>query len=351
MVGRDPAPPAEPSTEASAIGSRSVAWLLVLMTIVLVILVVVLLWMLGRGSDPEFSYVQSGLESVLALTGPGKGDRPEFSRPLSAGWGPRNEIYVSDTGNARVCVFSEGGRFVRQFGRAREGMSEDERSETLLQPAGIAVSQDGTVYVADLRRDAVLVFDEEGSFLEMITSTPGWRPVDVAVRGERLAVAGAAGITVMSLDGEIETTLDASETGTKLNRPNGVAFLSATGLAVADTNNARIVGMGINGDVSWVSTGDVSGRATGLPRGLSVGSDGSVLYADAFRFAIARVSDAGEPRGLYGARGVQPAAFEFPNDVDMLQDLALVADKDNNRIQVVRLLGWPEADGVMEPVQ
>lgn len=356
MERRDPAPsteaspvsPAmESSTSAWAAGRHSIAWLLVVMVVALIVVLLLLLWSLGSVGQPEFSSQESGLEPVLVVQGPGEGELPQFSRPLAAAWGPQGEIYVSDTGNARVCVFDGNGRFLREFGRARKGMSSRELAQTLIQPAGIAVAADGTVYVADLRRDAVLVFDDEDDYVEAIEATRGGRPVDVAVQDEQLAVAGAKSITVLSTDGDVVATIDAAASGAPLSRPNGVAFLSTDELVVSDTNNARVVRVALDGAVKWVSTGDLGGRPTGLPRGISVGSDGSALYADAFRFGLVRVGADGSPGGIYGKRGAQPAMFEFPNDVDMRDDTALVTDKDNGRIQVVRLLGWPQAGGTL----
>ncbi len=62
---------------------------------------------------------------VLAIPGPGKGDAPEFARPLAAAWAPNGDIYVSDTGNGRICVFTGAGRFVREFGRAKPPKDAD----------------------------------------------------------------------------------------------------------------------------------------------------------------------------------------------------------------------------------
>ena len=51
-----------------------------------------------------------------------------------------------------------------------------------------------------------------------------------------------------------------------------------------------------------------------------------------------RLSAAGKLIGRYGQRGVAPGEFNFPNDVDAAGSRLVVADKENNRVQVVELI-------------
>lgn len=81
-------------------------------------------------------------------------------------YGPRGlafhngELYVSDTGNERIQVFTPDGTFVRMWGSAG---SED---VNLLEPVGIAVGEDGTVFVADSHNARIARFDSEGNPLD-----------------------------------------------------------------------------------------------------------------------------------------------------------------------------------------
>jgi hypothetical protein len=60
--------------------------------------------------------------------------------------GPGGDVYVSDSGNARIEVFTAQGRFIRQFGRYGTGKAE------LLVPGNLAVDSSGNIYVADTSR-------------------------------------------------------------------------------------------------------------------------------------------------------------------------------------------------------
>jgi len=330
--------------------NRSENRLLVAVLIVLVgVLIALVLILLDRPDAPPTSPdTGPAPKPLLAIPGPGTGDKPEFARPLAAAWAPNGEIYVSDTGNGRICVFTGSARFAREFGRADP--SDDEAVSILQQPAGLAIGPDGNTYVADVRAGTVVVFSARGKFVKRIRPPQKgrkrlqhWAPTDVAVSGDRIYVTDATGVAVFSADGSLLSRIDQAA-GKAFAYPNGVAVQQDGTLVVSDTNNGRIVAVEESGTAVWVTgPSDATHRIVGLPRGLSVAQNGSVLVADAFLFGVTTLSDTGAYVGLYGERGTAPGAFEFPNDVDISGDLVIVADKQNNRVQLIR---WPGLLGV-----
>jgi DNA-binding beta-propeller fold protein YncE len=307
---------------------------------VAVLLVVWLLWPRARAASPV-QVLRPPFEVVLVIEGPGSGDRPKFDRPLGAAFGEDGDIYVSDSRNGRVCVFDAKGGFVRQVGR--EGATGTPKAAVLLMPVGLDVDASGTVYVADLRVHAVRVYDERGVHLRDIAPPPaaageGWQPTDVAVSALGVLVSDATGVERFRADGRrlgrLGTTVPAG-----LDHPNGVAVASDGTVLVSDTNHGRVVAFTPAGGVRWVSEGaKLGGSRLGLPRGLAAAPDGGAWVADAFGFDVARISEEGTLTARYGQRGSSPGMFEFPNDVDVRGDLLLVTDKENNRVQVLRVL-------------
>ena len=284
--------------------------------------------------------------ALFEIAGPGKGDAPDFVRPLSAAWAPNGDIYVSDTGNHRMCVFGATGRFVREFGRPKRPSAGGLDPARLEQPAGIAIDPDGTVYVADVSGGAVVVFDSRGKFVrrihpiaELRTPRQRWAPTDVAVSGSRVYVTDASGVAVFSTTGLLRRRYDSTGKGAPFAYPNGIVVRPDGTFVVSDTNNGRVVAEEATGSPLWVvGPSDPTRRIIGLPRGLAVAQAGSILVADAFLFGIVRVSGKGAYMGRYGVRGSALGAFEFPNDADVRGELVVIADKENNRVQVVR---WP----------
>ncbi|MEO6511183.1 MAG: NHL repeat-containing protein [Nocardioides sp.] len=77
-------------------------------------------------------------------------------RPGRLTVGPDGSVYVSDSGNARVQVFTRDGRFVRQFGTFGSGDGQ------FLRPQDLAVAETGDVFVADDERQTLTHFSSAG---------------------------------------------------------------------------------------------------------------------------------------------------------------------------------------------
>jgi DNA-binding beta-propeller fold protein YncE len=73
--------------------------------------------------------------------------------------GPHGDVYVSDSGNARVQVFTPQGRVVRQFGSYGSGKGQ------FLRPYHLAVDATGDVYVADDQVGTLSKFSPAGKVL------------------------------------------------------------------------------------------------------------------------------------------------------------------------------------------
>ncbi len=106
-------------------------------------------------------------------------------------------VYVADTVNSRIQIFSSDGTFIAEWGRYGTG------NGSLSSPRGIALDQAGNVYVADTRNNRIQIFSSNGTF-----------------------------ISVLGRDGGANGTL---------RSPEGIAVDSSSGnVYVADTGNNRI---------------------------------------------------------------------------------------------------------------
>lgn len=281
------------------------------------------------------------LTVVRIIEGPGVGSEPTFMRPLAAVWGLGGTILVSDTGNARICEFARDGRFLREFGGPRTvAATPDTTVKPLQMPVGLDVSELGAVYVADLRGGRVAIYDAAGRFVRTF-APPGvtdWRPTDVAVGERDVYVTDGTGVEVFTLNGGSRGRLRIAGNADALARPNGVAVGRDGTVYLSDTNRFRALAVDASGTVLWQTAGgDSDARLFGLPRGISTMDDGGVLVADAFSFSLRELDAKGAFVRQWGTQGTRPGRFQYPNDVDVAGDLVLVADKENHRVQVLRL--------------
>ncbi len=88
------------------------------------------------------------------LTTPG-----DFGGPQGVAVDEDGNVYVTDTMNNRVEIFDAGGKFISQFGRHCDGVG------CFARPKGIAVDRDGHIWVADAMNDTLQVFNKEGQLL------------------------------------------------------------------------------------------------------------------------------------------------------------------------------------------
>lgn len=332
-----------------------------LLLVAAIALVIVLQELLAERSEryPE----QQGIQPVAMIEGPGKGEHPLFGRPMGAAFSPEGLLYVTDALYDRVCVFDSKGRFLFEFGgrgiaKPLPGAASTWRPGLLNYPVGIDVDDDGLVFVADFRNDQVQVFSADGSFLRVFPDTKapvgrgssgqdarGIAVTDVSVRGNEVYATDAYQIFVFDREGRYKRQFGMPGTQPGgLNHPNGVAVGDGV-VYVSDSNQSRVQAFTRDGNVLWTagkpaeSMHPTAASDFGLPRGLTLLEDGTLLVADAFQFAIVELSPDGKVTARFGDQGEMPGQLMFPNDVDALGNLVAIADKDNKRVQLVRLVG------------
>jgi len=88
----------------------------------------------------------------------GTGDG-EFNLPRDITLSPDGRIYVVDSGNFRIQVFDENGRFLSKFG------APGARSGQFTRPKGIDADGDGNVYVSDAAFGNFQIFNPAGQLL------------------------------------------------------------------------------------------------------------------------------------------------------------------------------------------
>jgi hypothetical protein len=118
---------------------------------------------------------QASLLSASGSFGSQGSGNGQFQSPLGvAVQQSSGNVYVADTGNARVQKFSPGGTFIVAFGQGR-----------LSSPTSVATDNSGKVYVGDAGTNTVLKFDSDGNFVSTIDGT-------TAPQGHFQSLAGIA---------------------------------------------------------------------------------------------------------------------------------------------------------------
>ncbi len=198
---------------------------------------------------PEGAFVAKwGAYNNLVTPAPGAaaGDRQGFYGPRGVAVAPNGEVYVTDTGNARVQVFTGEGQFLREFGQKGAGPGG------LNEPVGIALSADGSrVFVADSANARIAVFDPQGQPVAQY-AVPSWQ-------GRTYFEPYLA----LDAEGNLYTTSSATRQLLKLSR---------------------------EGQVVASSTGNEADGLLAAPIGVAVAPDGRVYVTDNARNYVARLA-------------------------------------------------------------
>ena len=176
----------------------------------------------------------------------------QFNFPRAVAVDDKGQIYVADSGNNRIQVFNPDGTFLRQWGSTckldtRDGCIGGGEGQ-FNEPWGIAVGQDGSVYVSDTWNHRVQKFTNDGQFVKawgLFGSTGGELGQENLFYGPRSLAIGRDG------------NLYAMDTGNKrvqVFSPNGDFISQFGGGGVVDGRLDEPVGLGQDADGNWYVT-------------------------------------------------------------------------------------------------
>jgi ABC-type Fe3+ transport system permease subunit/DNA-binding beta-propeller fold protein YncE len=118
------------------------------------------------GSETGAPKMEAALLQVIGRAGTAPG---EFNRAEGLCVDSQDRVYVADSCNHRIQIFSHDGKFIRQYGRAGSGLGE------LSYPYDIAVDARGYQFVCEFGNSRIQVFDANCQPVEIIGG-PGAAP-------------------------------------------------------------------------------------------------------------------------------------------------------------------------------
>lgn len=145
----------------------------------------------------------------------GNADMATLNGPTGLAFDSLGNLYIADTGNNRIRMFTMKGYLYTLAGDGRQGYNGDglrPLSSSLNRPTGVTVSPQGELYISDTGNNLVRKIDRHSGFL-----------VNVVGTGE----AGNSG------------DLDLAENA-RLNKPSALIFDQFGNLFIADTGNHQI---------------------------------------------------------------------------------------------------------------
>ncbi|MBC7232245.1 MAG: TIGR03663 family protein [Chloroflexi bacterium] len=299
----------------------------------------------GTGLEmPEDEYEKKRIQVSAVLTWGGFGTgEGQFNDPKGIAVDEEGKVYVVDTRNHRVQVFDGEGRYLRGWGRQGNGPGEFQ------EPWGIAVDKAGNVYIADTWNHRIQKFDGEGRYIK------SW-----GVFGDTGGVLGAADIFYGPRDIEVdrEGNLLVSDTGNKrvmkytvegeflgqwggggslsgqMREPCGVAVDRDGNVYVADVWNERVqkFDAGFNYVTQWLVVGWESELPVNKPY-VAVDGRGDVYVTVPEYHRVVKFDGSGRVLAMWGLYGSDSGSFNVPSGIAVDQEGNIyVTDSGNHRI-------------------
>ncbi len=220
----------------------------------------------------------------------------QFKYPRNMVLNASGQLYVLDTDNSRVQVFTQGGQFLFQWGSFGSAAGQFDH------PNGIAINGSGHVYVADNNNHRVQVFTQTGHFLFQ-WGTEG--QADGQFRYPRaIAINGAGNVYVMEqFEGRVQVF---TQTGQFLFK--------------------------------WGSLGSGNGQfgVPGSSSGITINGSSNVYIADSGNHRVQVFTQTGQFLFKWGSQGSGNGQFSYPSGItiDPIQGSIYVADTGNARVQM-----------------
>jgi DNA-binding beta-propeller fold protein YncE len=118
------------------------------------------IWTVDSSSSMVMKFTPEGNKLMEISVGEQPAGRGATNGTTDIAFGPNGSLFISDGyGNARVLEYTAKGERVRQWGSAGTGPGQ------FRQPHGIAIDEDGIVYVADRLNGRLQRFDLKGKYL------------------------------------------------------------------------------------------------------------------------------------------------------------------------------------------
>lgn len=244
----------------------------------------------------------------------------------------RGKIYVIDRMHNKTFIFDLGKRELNI-------LEDDSHPDGSIEyGGGIWVDEDGSQYVADIKRKQILLFDPDNNYIGAWgDATLFEKPVDVAVYGDRIYVCDYKKSQILVLDkkdGHLIQTIGEPGTGnSQFNRPTHVTVDDKGDIYVTDAMNFKI--KKISPDGAFIMSIGTAGDTVGTfarPKGVAVDRDGNIYVVDAGSEQVQIFNNKGQLLLFFGGPGNRidnlwlPAGISIDYDnVDFFQNFA---DKD-----------------------
>lgn len=192
-------------------------------------------------------------------------------------------------------------------------------------PVNVRIDGDGTKYVTDTGRDQILIYDRDDRYVGAFGRQGQFKPVDVAIAGDKLYVSDVKNHQIHVLDKRSGRTLftfgkPGSEVG-ELFHPTNLAIGPDGDLYVVETSNYRVQRFTPDGKPvrTYGAVGSVPGSFA-RPKGIAIDRDGRLYVGDTAFENVQMFDASGRLLMYFGQPGEGAEGVSLPSGVTIDYD-------------------------------
>jgi DNA-binding beta-propeller fold protein YncE len=295
-------------------------------------------WLGAYGSQLD---LRTDAKSIFAEI-VGEEDPDSLRNPAAAAADGEGRVYVGDLAKNAVMVFNFNMKEAHLLGgSATMGLFKN--------PSGIAFDADGNIYAGDLDENKIFIFDKNEKPLRTIkfespVKSVGFFTIDKVKK--RIIIPDVRGhkVHIADFDGKLIKTIDQfREKKDGFSFPTSAALDPIGNIIVADSMNSRILRFTPEGE--YLSTigqrGDIAGDIA-MIKGVAVDSEGHIYMTDVKANRIQIYNEKGEILLAIGKQSNDPrvvGGFNAPTGIYIDQhDTIYVTEKLARRFQMFQYL-------------
>ena len=246
-----------------------------------------------------------------------------------------SQIYVADTENDRVMIFSSEGHPIGQF----------LTSHPLNRPFDLVIGPNGMIYISQIEKKTIDVFNKKGLWQTSIPKdpngnefefTPGRMAFDL--QGRLLVIdRNGSKVWAMTVEGKLLKKIYEAPKEKKFTLLTGLTVSSRGKIFVASAQGLPVV-MVMNPEgahlFSFGRHGALYDDSFSFPNSLAVDDKGKIWIVDAFRHTVKVFAPEGNYLFSIGELGEEPGSLMFPVDIHIDREgVVYVLEKGAGRLQ------------------
>jgi DNA-binding beta-propeller fold protein YncE len=276
----------------------------------------------------------------------GEGDGFMMEPAVVFSWNGR--IFVGDSFKRDVQIFHHNGRYSGKLKPLKKADKVKSSNGHISNPSGIAVDAKGRVCVTDFSDQYIRMFDVEGTFIKDL---PNHQAKKGGLQGvfcdntNLILVTDSDNCCVQVFQARLDLWMKrigvkGDEEG-RLKLPAQLVCDDNGFIYVVDYGKSMITVFAKSGlpYKSFGGRGAVNGSFN-VPRGIAIDKSGRIYVSDSLNHRVQVFANDGSWLYTFGGKGSEPGQFIGPSglSIDRANDCLYVADRNNGRIQVFKIL-------------